>query len=148
MKTSAALICGLLSGMVITALVESLGYLPPPRDLGREVHTAAHVHKNLLSAPVTVHVFLLLAWFAGPFTGAWVAVRLLPEHPLWPAWLVGTWMLLGSVVNFVAVPHPPWVAMLGVLLFLPSAWLGGRMAQGHRDSREANEQRISLQDAP
>lgn len=140
-KTSAALVCGLLCGLVIAALVESLGYLSPPHDQNREVHAAAHLHRNLLSAPVSVHVFLLLAWFAGPFCGAWVAVRLIPEHPLGPAWIVGVWFLLGGVVNLLTVPHPPWVAMLGVLIFLPAAWLGGRLAQRRHDPREANDQR-------
>lgn len=145
-KTSAALVCGLLSGLVISALVESLGYLSSPRDQSREVHATADVHRNWLSAPVRVHVFLLLAWFAGPFCGAWVTVYLLPEHPIGPAWIVGAWFLLGGVVNLLTVPHPPWVATLGVLLFLPAAWLGGRMAQRRLDSQEANNQRIHLHD--
>lgn len=30
-------------------------------------------------------------------------------------------------MNLVAIPHPLWFSIMTVLVFIPSAWLGGRM---------------------
>jgi hypothetical protein len=128
-KSSAALVLGMLTGMVLTAFVEALGHVvyPPPEGMDpRQQHV---LRNDLRTAPVGVLVFLLAAWAIGPFCGAWVAVRLQPGHRMWPAWLLGGLFLLGGIVNLWAVPHPLWVSGIGVLEFLPCAWLGGRLAQ-------------------
>jgi len=43
-------------------------------------------------------------------------------------------VLAGVIANAVMIPHPTWMTVLGVLLPLPAAWLGARLARNQRRS--------------
>jgi hypothetical protein len=37
-------------------------------------------------------------------------------------------IVVGVIANAVMIPHPPWMTIAGVLLPVPAAWLGARLA--------------------
>ncbi|MFA7330318.1 MAG: hypothetical protein WC326_04510 [Candidatus Delongbacteria bacterium] len=121
MKFSPRLILALLGGalvaMVLTVAGELLGHaLFPP--------TGA-----LPAAPTTAMLLaVLLAHLAGAGGGAWTAVRLGPERPLWLGLVVGLVMLSGAVSNLRLLPHPLWFAVADLAGIATAAWLGARCA--------------------
>ena len=76
--------------------------------------------------PVGALLMVLLAYGMGTFSGAWLAARI-ARRPF-PAFLVGGVMMLAGMAHLLAMPHPLWFMALGILVFLPSAWLAGRAA--------------------
>ena len=81
------------------------------------------------SASGAAMVLVVVSWVLGAFIGGWVAAKVAREHPLFAALMIGVLVLAGVVANNTMIPHPLWMTVLGVLLPLPAAWLGARMAR-------------------
>ena len=126
-------ILGILAGMVTAWLLIMVCqfasgrlYPPPPgMDLTQPDQLAAFIAQ----APVAAMVLVVVSWVLGAFIGGWVAAKVAREHPLFAALMIGVLVLAGVVANNTMIPHPLWMTVLGVLLPLPAAWLGARMAR-------------------
>ena len=71
--------------------------------------------------------------------GCWLAGRLAPRRPLLHAMVLG---LLGFAFNVIGTARqwntaPAWYHILSLVLVLPAAWLGGRLAERRRASADA-----------
>ncbi|MCK6623004.1 MAG: hypothetical protein HUU32_18855 [Calditrichaceae bacterium] len=49
------------------------------------------------------------------------------QHRVLHGMIVGGIMLLAGIVNMAMIPHPLWFWVVGVLIFLPAAYLGARL---------------------
>lgn len=128
-KSIIAVILAVLLAGVIVAAVEFLGMqmFSVPAELDPNNREA--MAQAMSSMPTGVFVFLLLAYAVGAFAGGWLAARLAPRRPLLHAMILGGLLLAAGVMNFVSIPHPLWVTILGLLVFLPMAWLGASLAR-------------------
>lgn len=72
--------------------------------------------------------------------GAYLAARLAPANPMKHAILLGLIGLVAGVIGTIImwdVP-PHWYPIVLILLTLPGAWLGGRLACAVKVSRRSN----------
>jgi len=74
-------------------------------------------------------LFVLAAWAVGSFGGAAMAAFIARRAPIMHGLIVGGILLAAGVANLVAFPHPLWFTIVGVLEFLPMAWLGAATAK-------------------
>jgi hypothetical protein len=125
----AILLGAVLAGVVIFA-VESAGHLvyPPPEGLDFSDREAVRVF--IAEAPAGALLLVLVAWAVGTFAGAWLAAWIAKRAQVLHALIIGVLFLAGAVVNMLMIPHPLWFWIPGVLLFLPSAAMGGLLAGG------------------
>jgi hypothetical protein len=133
MRSLLTVISGLVSGMLAGRFVLFLGrnVAPPPADLNPGDLEA--VKRFVAAAPTDYFVLLLAAWAVGAFVGGLVAGLLAPNHRVWHAVAVGMVQAAVAAVQLLAIPHPPWVVMSALALFVPIAWLGGRLFSGAPD---------------
>jgi len=97
--------------------------LPPDTDFS-DPDAMGAVMTRLPRAALLV---VLLGWGLATVAGAWIAARVGGRRQ-GPAWTVGVVLLAAAVFNMLEIPHPLWFWVVGVALFLPAAWLGGRLA--------------------
>ena len=126
-------ILGILAGMVtawllivVCQFMSGMLYPPPP---GMDLRQPEQLAAFIAQAPVAAMVLVVVSWVLGAFIGGWVAAKVAREHPLFAALMIGVLVLAGVVANNTMIPHPLWMTVLGVLLPLPAAWLGARMAR-------------------
>lgn len=64
--------------------------------------------------------------------GCYLAARLAPRRPLKHALILGVIGFVGTAVATAALwgTGPVWYHLATLALFLPAAWLGGRLAEG------------------
>lgn len=128
LRTVLATVAGVVVGAVLVALFDQLGNLihplPPGVDLGDKEALAAHIH----AAPAAAMLAVLAGWAVGSLGGAWVAAKIAVRHRLGAALAVGALLLVAGIANLMMIPHPLWFGVVGVLVFLPAAWLGARLA--------------------
>lgn len=125
-------ILGILAGMVTAWVLimacqfaSGMLYPPPPgTDLTQPDQLAAYVAR----APLAAMALVVASWVLGAFAGGWVAAKVAREHPSFAALVIGLLVLAGVIANNTMIPHPVWMTVLGVLLPLPAAWMGARMA--------------------
>jgi hypothetical protein len=135
---------------------DSLG--PPPRRLGRSVlAVAAGLGANVLLAMAADQVAYAAGLFpqppevtyeTGPYViatayralfgvaGAWLTARLAPSAGMRHALILGGIGLAlcaaGLIAAFTMKLGPVWYPLALLLVTLPCAWLGGRLAMGGR----------------
>lgn len=81
--------------------------------------------------PLPAFVAVLVAWALGAFVGGWVAAAVGTRTA---AIVAGRILMLAGLANLVAIPSPLWFWVIGLLVFVPCALLGSRLADRRRRS--------------
>ena len=118
-------VCGLVVG-----LVEMLNLRFHPAPPGMDFHDAAQVAAHVAALPAAAFGIVLAAWVLGSFVGGAAAAHLSRTWPRACALGVAAFMLAGVAYNVVMLPHPLWMSVLGLVLPVPAALLGARLASG------------------
>ena len=106
----------------ITGMLHASYPLPTDLDPTRREQFA----EAIAQTPVGALAMVLVGWGLGTFLGAWVAVRI-SRRPFY-AFLVGGVMMFAGIRFLITNPHPLWFTVVGIFVFLPSAYLAGRLA--------------------
>ena len=125
-RTVLSVIAGIVVAFAIVFISDALFHAlvpsaPPPADTGNREAMAAYV----AGQPIGVLIALLAAWALGAFAGSALAAHLARRGEM-PGWIVTGLFLLATAANFMMVPHPMWMVVLGVALILAAGWAGSR----------------------
>jgi hypothetical protein len=134
LRTILSVIAGILVAFAVTFASDALFHAlvpsaPPPADTGDREAMRAYV----AGQPTGVLIALPAGWSLAAFAGSALAARLARRGAM-PGWIVTGLFLLGTAANFLMVPHPTWMVVLGVALILAAGWAGSRM--GARTDRQ------------
>lgn len=127
---------GLVCGIVVFA-VEAISSRVFPLPSGVDPTDPEVVRAAVAQLPPGAFLFVLLAWFLGPFAGAWVAARLAPGSPLVHGMVVAGLVVASAVANMLMLPHPSWMWVAGPVVILGAGWLGARLARPARPIQAA-----------
>ena len=130
-RTILAVVVGVVVAWLVIVLSQFAGaaaYPPPP---GLDVTDPQQLAAFIEAAPAMAMMFVLAGYALAALIGGWVAARISRAHPRIAALLVGAMVLAGVIANTMMIPHPLWMTAAGVLLPLPAAWLGARLARPH-----------------
>jgi hypothetical protein len=123
-----AIAAGLLIGLLVVMLGDGVSATVAPLPAGVDAQDPAALRAVMDQIPVLGFVVLLAAVALAGVAGAWVAARLSLSAHMRNAMIVGALLWAATIVNLFTLPHPVWFAVLSVLIVLPAAWLGGRLA--------------------
>ena len=148
LRSILAIVVGVLVGGFVVFLIELPGYFIHPPPPGLDMQDAAALKSHFEKAPLAALVGVAIAWTVGPFVASWLAAFIARRAFLIHGMIIGVIFMLLDLVNIVSFPHPWWLAVIGVVAPLISAYLGaslaarmaGRSAAGPRsyDMRDKN----------
>jgi glycerol uptake facilitator-like aquaporin len=122
-----AVLAGVGVAIGIVFAVEAINAKLYPMPPGTDFWDSEGMRAVMTRLPRAALLLVLLGWGLGTVAGAWIAARVSGRRQ-GPAWTVGVVLLAAAVFNLLELPHPLWFWVVGVALFLPAAWLGGRLA--------------------
>jgi len=125
-RTIAGVVVGVVVAWLTIMLAEFASAPLHPMPAGFDMHDPASVAAFVATLPVAALLLVLAGWVLGALVGSHVAARI-ARKPL-PALAVGMVIVVGVIANAVMIPHPTWMTIAGVLLPVPAAWLGARLA--------------------
>lgn len=125
-----ALLVGVIVNGVLVAGVQLLSGVIHPLPPGVNASDMNQMRDYIASGavPITAMLMVLLSYAVGAFGGGFVATKLAPNRGLMPALVIGQISLVFIIINLVQIPHPIWMMLASVLVPLPSAWYGGKVA--------------------
>ena len=82
----------------------------------------------LAQAPVGAFLVVLLGWALGSLVGGYLAAKLASSNPMKHAMVVGLLLTLAGIGNNLMIPPPAWFWLPTLLVFIPAAWAGARLA--------------------
>jgi len=125
-----ALILGVVVGGIVSMTLIKLGALLMPPPPGVDVNDVASINPHIGEYSVAQLLMPFLAHALGTLVGAWVAARLAVSYHMVLALVVGLFFLAGGYMAVRMIPNAPlWFDVLDlVVAYVPMAWLGGRWA--------------------
>lgn len=129
MRGVLAVIAGFIAASAVMMVVESINGRVIYPEMGRmaEGMTDREAIRALLAtAPVGAFLVVLFGWAAGSLVGGllagWIASN--PAHAL----VLGGLLTLAGIANNLMIPPPAWFWIPTLLVFIPAAWAGARLA--------------------
>lgn len=135
LKNVLAVLAGFIVGATVNMGLIMLGpsLIPPPEGVDMTTPEGLQAGVHLLEAKHYIMPFLAHA--LGTLVGAFFAARIAASKKSVFAMLIGIIFLLGGIAAARMIPAPTWFIVLDLLIaYLPMAWLGWKLAGGHRDS--------------
>jgi carbon monoxide dehydrogenase subunit G len=123
-----AVLAGLLAGGLSVGAIEGLSSFVYPMPAGIELDDKEAVAAFVKSLPAGAFLFVLVAWSAGCFLGAFVARRLAPGRSAIQGAIVWAFFSIASIVNLIMIPHPAWFAIAAIIACFVFGLLGLVMA--------------------
>jgi hypothetical protein len=121
---------GLLVSILILALSEKMihHFFNVPHTLF-ELDTVKVTETTTTSNLDVQLMVLLLAHASASFFGGMTVARFTPTEWKKFCLLLGLVLTLFNILNIVMLPHPIWFIIVSNLIYIPFAYLGGRMMQ-------------------
>jgi len=124
-----AVIIGVLAGGMLNMgiIMISSSLIAPPA--GADVTTMEGLKASLHLFEPKHFIMPFLAHALGTLLGAFVTAKMVLNHKMKFALGIGTWYLIGGIINIVMLPSPTWFTILDLgVAYLPMAFLAGKFA--------------------
>lgn len=123
-------LAGLVTMFFVIGGIEWVGQRIYPPPAGLNPHVPEQMGQILALSPVAALAIVVVAWIAGSFAGGWVAAMVSRAWPRSAATVVGAGVMLAVCAMIFMMPgHPTWMAILGLVLPVPAALSGARLAR-------------------
>ena len=131
LRSIAAVVAGFIAASIVMMIVETLNsrVLYPGLAKAAEGMTDREAIRALLAtAPVGAMLVVIAGWILGGVAGGWVVARLAKRSTAAHGLALGALLTLAGVANNVMIPPPLWFWIASVLVLMPAAYLGARLA--------------------
>lgn len=126
-----AVAAGFVAASVVMMIVESVNGKVLYPELGRAAQgmTDRNAIRELLAgAPAGAFLVVLCGWVLGSLSGGIVAGWIGRFAPTRHALVLGGLLTLAGIANNLMLPPPVWFWVASIPVFVPAAWVGGRLA--------------------
>lgn len=131
-------VLAIVAGSVAMTSLHSLGMMVWPEDPYPVDASPEEMKAWMEGLRLETKLFATLAHWAGTavaaFLAVWIAAPVADafgeaKRPMWPAWTLGGWFLIGGFANAYMLGTPLWLSALDLAGYVPVAWLIGRSLQ-------------------
>lgn len=133
LRSVAAVVVGFVAASIVMMIVETINgrVLHPQLAKAAEGMTDREAVRALLATvPVSAFLVVVAGWVLGSVAGGWLAARLAGRSGITHGLALGALLTLAGVANNLMVPPPLWFWFASLVVLLPSAYAGARLAQG------------------
>jgi hypothetical protein len=121
----------LLAGVVVAVIVVSIGdavagsiYSLPA---GIDRSNPESMRQAVAGLPAAAFLLLLAGWVLAAAVGSYVAARLASHARAIHGLIVAVFVLVATVSNLAAIPHPTWLWPATIILIPAAGWLATRL---------------------
>lgn len=131
MKYFTGTIIGALVGIICISLFEYLSvYLfPLPPDI--DMQDINSISANMDSIPLVNLIAVSVGFALASFIAGFVCAKIKTHNPIIPLLSIGIILTILGFVNFLTIPHPLWMIVVGSATFIPMTFLGGKIGKPH-----------------
>jgi len=129
-RNIASVVVGLIAGMALMLVIQGIGMIVIPLPPGVDFRDTESIKAAMAAGriPLASLLVVLFSHGAGSFLAGWVCGRVANRSPAVLTCVVGGLLTLAGIMNLVAIPHPMWFGVVDLLLYIPCAWCGGKLA--------------------
>ncbi|MCU0253263.1 MAG: hypothetical protein MUE47_01875 [Acidobacteria bacterium] len=132
LRSIAAVVLGFVTASVVMMLVESVNgrvLYPELAKAAEGVTDREAIRALFAAAPAGALLVVIGGWIAGSFAGGWVAARVSGRAGVRHGLVLGLLLTLAGIANNLMLPPPLWFWVAGLVVMLPAAWAGAKLAR-------------------
>ena len=126
-----AVITGFVAASAVMMVIETVnGHVLYP-ELGKAAEGMTDreaIRVLMASAPVGAFLVVLFGWALGSLVGGFLAAWIGRNAPVAHALVLGGLLTLAGIANNLMLPPPAWFWISSLVVFLPAACIGARLA--------------------
>ena len=131
LRSILAVIAGFIAASVVMMVIESInGHIlyPEMGKMAEGMRDREAIRTLLATAPVGAFLVVLFGWSLGSLVGGFLAVWISRDRTPVHALVLGGLLTLAGILNNLMIPPPIWFWIPTLVVFLPAAWAGARLA--------------------
>ncbi len=128
LRNVVAIVVGVVTAFVTVMLVDKIGHMVYPAPAGLDFANPDAIRPYLATLPIGAFLFILASSVFAAFGGTLVACLIGTGKPRIFGSVVGGFVFAASVANFIAIPHPLWLALATLAGVVLSTLLAMRLA--------------------
>ena len=122
-----AVISGLVTSFIVIILGEGVANGLHPIPITVDMNNPEALKTYIAHAPATLHIAILTTYALACFAGSIVTSSIALHRKITRAMTLGGILMGLGVYNLVSFSHPNWVIISGLFIFLPFAYVGGKV---------------------
>lgn len=128
LKRILSIILGSITGVIIVMIGDALTHYIYPLPEGLDYSNKEILIEIMSYIPNTALIIMLAFWLISSFFGGFVAAKINPQSWKFSAIITSSILLGAASLNMFMLPHPLWMVVSAVILYIPSGYLGGKLA--------------------
>jgi len=128
LRNAIAIVIGVITAFITVVLVDKIGHMVYPAPAGLDFTNPDAIRPYLATLPIGAFLFILASSVVAAFDGTLVACFIGTGKPRIFGSVVGGFVFAASVANFIAIPHPLWLALATLAGVILSTLLAMRLA--------------------
>ena len=131
-RSAIVLLAGVVVAVVVVSLMDRVAagmYSLPP---GLDRSDTESMRNAVAALPAAAFLLLLSGWVLAGAAGAYVAARAANHDRVIHGMIVTLFMLVATVGNLAAIPHPGWLWPAVIILIPAGGWVATRLVLWQR----------------
>ncbi len=128
-RSALVLLAGVVAAVLVVVLTDTLVGSTYPLPEGTDLNDRASMRAAVAAMPTGAFALLLGGWVVAAAAGAYLAARLARRSPALHGLIVAIFVLVATVANLVAIPHPMWLWPAAIILIPAAGWAAAKLVR-------------------
>jgi hypothetical protein len=128
-RSALVLLAGVVAAVLVVVLVDALVGSIYPLPEGTDLNDRAAMRAAVAAMPTAAFALLLGGWVVAAAAGAYLAARLARRSPALHGLIVALFVMMATIANLAAIPHPVWLWPAAIILIPAAGWAATRMVR-------------------
>jgi hypothetical protein len=133
-RSIAAVVAGFVIASIVMMIIETINGRVLYPELAKAVDGVKDretIRALLVTAPVGAFLVVGAGWILGGVAGGWATARLAARATTRHGLVLGALLTLAGVADNIMIPPPLWFWIASVVVLMPAAYVGARLAPAH-----------------
>jgi hypothetical protein len=126
-RSALVLLAGVVVAVLIVTLMDTVAGSIYPLPAGIDRSNPESMRQVVAGLPIGAFLVLLAGWVLAAAAGSYVAARLATHGRAIHGLIVALFVLVATVANLAAIPHPTWLWPATIILIPAAGWLATRL---------------------
>jgi hypothetical protein len=128
-RSALVLLAGVVLAVLVVMLADALVGMLYPLPAGTDMNDQESLRRAIAAMPASAFALLLSGWVLAAGAGAYLAARLATRSVALHGMIVSVFVLVATVANLAAIPHPSWLWPAAIVLIPAAGWMATRLVK-------------------
>lgn len=135
-KRPLSVIAGIVTGFIVVGISDKFSEVLYPAAAVVNYKDKKALEVFIAGLPFMKLFIMFCGWILSSFAGGLVTVLIETENSRKRVILVGALLMTGAIMNMLYIPHPVWMTVGSIVLYIPAAIMGGLVAGKIKSKKE------------